>query len=157
MFQVRIKSFQKKKKKINNRSLFVIVYNDYSWVHYDQGQCYKTLYGHNLRIFVISQTASSWQAFPDQSNICGQGKEPTLKCITRKGLHSGRFWPYQQTLYEAGRLDSDKHSSLLQKFVNYGRKTVYNIGPRVIILFQVNFIELRHSDNSFYCKVFQNF
>ena len=25
---------------------------------------------------------------------------------------------------------SYKHSSLLQKFVNYGRKKLYNIGPR---------------------------
>jgi hypothetical protein len=28
------------------------------------------------------------------------------------------------------RLDRDKHSSLLQKFVNYKQKKVYNIGPR---------------------------
>jgi hypothetical protein len=28
------------------------------------------------------------------------------------------------------RLARDKHSSLLQKFINYGRKKVYNIGPR---------------------------
>ncbi len=28
------------------------------------------------------------------------------------------------------RLDRDKHSSLLQKFVNYGQKSFYNIGPR---------------------------
>jgi hypothetical protein len=27
------------------------------------------------------------------------------------------------------KLDRDKHSSLLQKFVNYGRKMLYNIGP----------------------------
>ena len=27
--------------------------------------------------------------------------------------------------------DIDKHSSLLQKFVNYGRKKFYNIGPAV--------------------------
>ncbi len=28
------------------------------------------------------------------------------------------------------RLARDKHSSLLQKFVNYGQKKFYNIGPR---------------------------
>jgi hypothetical protein len=31
------------------------------------------------------------------------------------------------------KLARDKHSSLLQKFVNYGRKTFYNIGPRPIL------------------------
>jgi hypothetical protein len=29
------------------------------------------------------------------------------------------------------RLVRDKHSSLLRKFVNYGQKKFYNIGPRV--------------------------
>ncbi len=29
------------------------------------------------------------------------------------------------------RLARDKHYSLLQKFVNYGRKKFYNIGPRL--------------------------
>ncbi len=28
------------------------------------------------------------------------------------------------------KLAKDKHSSLLQKFVTYGRKKFYNIGPR---------------------------
>jgi hypothetical protein len=30
------------------------------------------------------------------------------------------------------RLSSDKHSSLLQKFVNYSYKKIYNIGPCVV-------------------------
>jgi len=35
-------------------------------------------------------------------------------------------WPYPQTLGSPAR---DKHSSLLRKFVNYGRKKFYDIGP----------------------------
>jgi hypothetical protein len=35
----------------------------------------------------------------------------------------------QQTRLE--RLFTDKHASLLRKFVNYGQKKFYNIGPRV--------------------------
>jgi hypothetical protein len=31
------------------------------------------------------------------------------------------------------KLARDKHSSLLQKFLNYGRKKFYNIGPRPIL------------------------
>jgi hypothetical protein len=30
----------------------------------DKGQCYKTFYARNLRIFVISQSVCPWPAFP---------------------------------------------------------------------------------------------
>jgi len=42
----------------------------------------------------------------------------------------GRLHPFSQTLARLERLASDKRSSLLQIFVNYGRKKTYNIGPR---------------------------
>jgi hypothetical protein len=42
---------------------------------------------------------------------------PEGSCLTLK----------QKTRLE--RLARDKHSSLLQEFVNYGRKKLYNIGP----------------------------
>jgi hypothetical protein len=42
-------------------------------------------------------------------------------------LHSGKLQPHPQTLHKAA---VDKHSSLLQKFVNYGRKKFYSTGPR---------------------------
>jgi hypothetical protein len=35
------------------------------------------------------------------------------------------------------RLAGDKHSSLLQKFVTYGRKKFYNIGPRCVMALAV--------------------
>ncbi len=38
--------------------------------------------------------------------------------------------PYKQTLDKAGRASHGQYSNLLQKFINYGRKKFYNIGPR---------------------------
>jgi hypothetical protein len=35
-----------------------------------KGQSYKTFYGCNLRIFVISWSVCPWQAFPAKSNVC---------------------------------------------------------------------------------------
>ncbi len=35
------------------------------------GISYKTFYGRNLQIFVISWSACPWQAFPAWSNVCG--------------------------------------------------------------------------------------
>jgi hypothetical protein len=43
----------------------------------------------------------------------------------------GRLRLYTKTLDEAvEKVARDKRSSLLQKFVNYGRKKFYRIGPR---------------------------
>ncbi len=39
-------------------------------------------------------------------------------------------WPFSQTLYY-GEASRDKHSSLLRRFVNYGRKKFYNLRPRM--------------------------
>ncbi len=47
-------------------------------------QCYKTFYVRNLRIFVMSQTFCSLQAFPAYLNVSGQGQEPKLEWSTRK-------------------------------------------------------------------------
>jgi hypothetical protein len=46
-------------------------------------------------------------------------------------LYSGRFWPFRQTSDQDGKAckGRDKHSSVLQKIVNYGRKKFYNIVP----------------------------
>jgi hypothetical protein len=43
-------------------------------------------------------------------------------------------WPYPQTLDKVERLVKDKHSCLLRKFVNYGRKKIYNVGPRANVI-----------------------
>jgi hypothetical protein len=66
--------------------------------HMPQGQCYKTFYGRKLRLFIISSSVCSWQAFPDKSYVCGQVQEPTLEGSNCKVLTLGRFLPYLQTL-----------------------------------------------------------
>jgi hypothetical protein len=66
--------------------------------------------------------------FLAKSNVCGQGQVPTLEWSTLKVLHLGRLRPYLQILE---RLARDKHPSLLQKSVNYGRKKFYSTGPGV--------------------------
>ncbi len=55
------------------------------------------------------------------------GPEPTLVKLINSRIGS---WPHPQTLLE--RLTMDEHSCLLRKFVNYGRKKFYNIGPRTL-------------------------
>jgi hypothetical protein len=46
-------------------------------------------------------------------------------------LHLGRLQPFSQTCKaRLEKLASDKHLSLLRTIVNYGRKKVYNTGPR---------------------------
>jgi hypothetical protein len=44
-------------------------------------------------------------------------------------LSSISSWPFPQTIDLSGEAAKDKHSCLLQKFVNYRQKKVYNIGP----------------------------
>jgi hypothetical protein len=95
-----------------------------------RGLHYKTFYGRNLRIFIISWSVCPWQAFPAWSNNCGWGQEPTLQPSTWKVLHSGRLWPYPQHWTRLERLARDKHSSSLGKNVNYGCKKFYSTDPR---------------------------
>ncbi len=82
----------------------------------------ETFYCRNLRIFVISQTVRPWQAFPVQSNVCGQGQGPTLEWSTSKVVHLGRLCLTHKHQTRLERLSRDKHSSLLRKSVIYGRK-----------------------------------
>ncbi len=76
------------------------------------GLYYKTYYGRNLRIFVISLSVCPWQAFPAWSNVCGQF-----------GLTHRHYTSMEM-------LAIDKHSCLLRKSVNYDRKKFYSTGPR---------------------------
>jgi hypothetical protein len=55
------------------------------------GQSYKTIYGRNLRIFVISWSVRPWQAFA-ASLMPGAYPRPG------KVLSTGRLPPYPQTL-----------------------------------------------------------
>ncbi len=90
------------------------------------GQCYKTYYGRNLRMFVISQSVCLWQAFPVCCNAGAYPIEEHFRCSTL-GQALGLAHKQQTRLEKFAR---DKHSSLLQKFVNYEQKKFYNIGPR---------------------------
>ncbi len=47
-----------------------------------RGQCYKTFYGRNLQIFILSQSVCPSQAFSAQSNVDGESQEPTLECVS---------------------------------------------------------------------------
>ncbi len=54
-------------------------------------QCFITFYICNLRMFAISWSVCPCQAFPTQSNVCGQGQEAALEWSTLNVLHSGRL------------------------------------------------------------------
>ncbi len=95
-----------------------------------KGQCYKTflyvIYG-----LVISQSVCPWQYC--QPGLMFVGKAGSLpqsaaseRCFICLG--SSLTSKYQTRLE---RLARDKHCSILRKFANYGRKKIYNIGPRL--------------------------
>ncbi len=75
------------------RHSFILNFGHVTWA-----KCYKTFYGRKLRLFIISQSICSWQAFQAQSN---------------------------------------KHSSLLRKFIDYRQKSFKTLatGRNVIKLF----------------------
>ncbi len=49
-------------------------------------------------------------------------------------FHLGRLLPSPKRNTKLRRLKRDKHSSLLQKFVNYGRKKFCDVGPGVNVI-----------------------
>ncbi len=124
--------------------------NELNW-----GQCYKTCSVRNLRIFAISQSVSSWQAFPasimfvDNSGAYLSGSSFQV-LSSRVGSR-----PYPQKSIQAGKLARDKHSSLLRKCVNYGWEKFDKTTRFIIINYvlkslcfksqRVNFIKLLFS------------
>ncbi len=93
-------------------------------------QCYKTflsvIYELSNKLECLSTT------FLFQPSLMFVGKARSLpqngapeRCFTR--LSSSLAYKQQTRLEWIAR---DKHSSLLQKFVNYGQKKFHNIGPR---------------------------
>ncbi len=80
-----------------------------------RGQCYKTFFLRNLRIFVISQSVCPQQAFLVQFIVCGQGQEPTLYCSTSKVIQQGRLMLYKQTLDQAGKACPGQTLQLITK------------------------------------------
>ncbi len=123
-------------------------------------QCYTAFYVRNLRMFKISQSVSSWQAFP----------KPIIMLARKAGayLSEAPFKYFRQALgpthrhqTRQERLVRDKRSSLLLTFVNYGLEKVYNIGPRPTIElwpFAIEiFVCLFHRDNLYdaHCCIYK--
>ncbi len=96
------------------------------------GLSYKTFYGCNLRIFVISQSVCPSHAFQPSQMFVGEARaypsEALLRCSTQgwAPCHAHK----QQTRLE--RLFRSKHSSLFKKLVNYDCKKYYRICPRFL-------------------------
>ncbi len=97
------------------------------------GQCYKTFYFCELRIFIMSQSVCPWQAFPPQSIVCDKARSlPESGASERffSRVCSCFTYKHQTSL----KLAWDKLSSLLRKVVTHGLKKFYNIGPWSVIL-----------------------
>jgi hypothetical protein len=59
--------------------------------------------------------------------------------------HRVDSWPTHKHLIRLAKLAGNKHSSLLQKFINYGQKSLITLGPRAYVI------------KRFYCCKFRNF
>ncbi len=92
-----------------------------------QAQCYKTFYGRILRMFIISQSVCPRQVFQPSLMFESEARASFRHSTLRQA--PGFICKHQTRLEWPAR---DKHSSLLRKFVNYGRKKFFNIGPRFI-------------------------
>ncbi len=75
-------------------------------------------------MFVLSQSVYPWQAFPAYTNV-GKANILPQSGALEKCFIQGRLQPYLKTLYQAGKPFQDKHSSLIQAFVNYSRKELH--------------------------------
>ncbi len=98
-----------------------------SWV-----QHYKTFYNCNLRMFVINECLSPAGFSKPILKFVGMARSlPQIgaprRCFTRVG--SGHTCKHQTRME---RLAKDTHSSLLQTFVKYGRKSFITLGPVVV-------------------------
>ncbi len=81
-----------------------------------------------IKILIPLQSGCPWQAFPAKSIVCGQVQEPRVEHLKGSSIGVGScITNKQQTKLE--RLPRDKHSSLLRKFQNFGRKSFITLGP----------------------------
>ncbi len=93
-------------------------------------QFYKTFYGLNLRIFVISSSVCPWQILQPTLMLVGKSKTfPSQEPFTCSALGQAPGLAHKQQT-RLDRLARDKVSSLLQKLVNYDRKKLNNIVNR---------------------------
>ncbi len=91
-------------------------------------QFYKTFYGRNLRIFVISQSVCLWQSFQPSLNFGSKAR--ACACVAFNECSTLGEAPVTHS--HSPRLEktaTGKHSSLLPKFVNNDRKIFYNTDP----------------------------
>ncbi len=115
-------------------------------------QCYTTFYGVNLRIFVISWSVCSCQAFPVSCLWVRPGIQPRMKHL--KGALPRQTLAFLTNIRQGWKdytgTYRDKHSSLLRKFINYCRKKFYNIRPRRLSL-KASFLSLTLRKNKIEC------
>ncbi len=97
-------------------------------------QCFKTV--RNLRMFVISQSV---QHYPFQPDLICEDKARSLPQIGASKCCLTFGQPYLKTIYQAERPARDKHSSLLRRFVNYGRKRFITLGKYSLLQFKLEF------------------
>jgi hypothetical protein len=71
----------------------------------------------------------TWQAFPAQSNICGQGQEPTIEWSTSKVLRVGKLRPYPQTLDSAGKACQGQTLQLITNISKLQKKCFITLVP----------------------------
>ncbi len=111
-------------------------------------QCYKTFFVRNLRIFVqiysVCQTrleelsrdkhSSLLQKFVNYRQIKFYNIGPWRQCYKTFFVRNLRIFVqiYSVCQTKLEELSRNKHSSLLQKFINYRQMKFYNIGPCLI-------------------------
>ncbi len=59
--------------------------------------------------------------------VYGQGQEPTLEGSSFQALHTGRLWPYLQTVHQSEKACNRTNTSLLGTVENYGFEMLYII------------------------------
>ncbi len=95
-----------------------------------RGQCYKTFYCCKLQIFVISQSVHPSKPLQDTIVFAGKARAfPSGIPFRYSTLGQAPGLAHKQ-YHRLERLARGKHYSSLQKFVTYGRKKFYIIGPR---------------------------
>ena len=112
-----------------------------------RAKCYKTFYGRNLRTFVINLSLCPWQAFLVYSNKHSSSLvRKYANYRHKKFLNIGpRTQCYKTFLrifvisynvfnWQAFVVYSNKHSSLVRKYVNYGQKSVITLAPGVTVI-----------------------
>ncbi len=90
---------------------------------------YKTFYGRNLHIFVISLSVCSGKPFQSSLMFGSEARSlPQSGAPGRCLIWVGSILTHKHQI-GLKRFARDKHSSLLRKSINYSRKMFYSTGP----------------------------